>query len=268
MEDYELIDTINLARLNNAEYLAFHNNFLDLIPRDEEEDGSDRPEIESINEKNAVQGSSALGLSADFLSKYEEDAALMADVVDESRIAQETEEALIHKKDRSALASFVTTRIARAGSLPIPSEKEAGKFLYKIIKPYMSISRLPASQQTEKIKGLLLDLRKPDYATYVQALSLELYLNELEKENKAYIATTRQRTESRAANKKDTGATIRERMDEYYKKAILFSQSFSIALPSETANTFIKNTNQLIFETTVAYHQRGSKKKPDDRPAV
>lgn len=267
MGNYLLISTINLARLNNAEYLAYHSNFLHLIPLDEDDDDNHRPEIESVEPKSITKGSSALGLSAELLNTYEEDLALMSDAVDESRIAQETEEAILLKKDRSALASHITNRIARATSLPIAAEKEAGKFLYKIIKPYLNITRLPSSQETEKIRGLLIDLRKPENKSYTDALSLELYMNELEKTNNAYIDTTRQRTESRAASKKDTGAIIRERMDEYYKEAILVAQSYSISHPSETANTFIRNLNQLIFETITAYHQRGSKKKPDnDKP--
>lgn len=270
MGNYITIDTIYIMRLNNAEYLSFNNDFLNLIPLDkDDEGGSDRPEIESINLRSVQKGSSALGLSADFLNRYEQEVSLLADVVDESRIAQETEVADLHEKNRDALASYITTRISRAKTLPIEAEREAGKNLYKVAKPYMNIIRLPVAQETEKIKGLLIDLRKPENTSYVTALGLDSYLLELEKENDAYVAATRQRTESRAANQKDSGATIRLRIDELYKEATLLAQSFSIAVPSEAATTFIKNLNQLIKETTTAYNQRGSRKKTtDDKPEI
>lgn len=261
MGNFTTIDTIYITRLNNAEYLSFNNDFLNLIPLDKEDGGEDdRPVIDSIHARNILKGSSALGLSAEFLNKYEHEVALLADVVDESRIAPETEVADLHEKNRDSLASYITTRIARSKSLPIEAERVAGKSLYNVAKPYMNIIRLPVAQETEKIKGLLIDLRKPENAPNVTALGLDSYLTELEKENDAYVAATRQRTESRAANQKDSGAAIRLRIDELYKEATLLAQSFSIAVPSEAATTFIKNLNQLIKETTTAYNQRGSKK--------
>ncbi len=75
---------------------------------------------------------------------------------------------------------------------------------YKVIKPYIGIARLPVAQETAKIQGLLIDLRKGENATYVTTLGLEAYLAELEKENNAYIALTSARTQSRAANKRTT----------------------------------------------------------------
>lgn len=38
MGNYTTIDTIYLTRLNNAEYLSFNNDFLNLIPRGKEDD--------------------------------------------------------------------------------------------------------------------------------------------------------------------------------------------------------------------------------------
>lgn len=200
---------------------------------------------------------------------------LLADVVNESRITQETEQAAVHETNRDNLAIYITTRISRAGTLPLEAERDAGKFLYKVIKPYIGIARLPVAQETVQIQGLLIDLRKAENATYVTTLGLEAYLDELEKENNAYIAFTSQRTQSRATNKKDSGALIRERLDIQYDDLVTLAQSFSIAVPSAAATTFINNLNQLITETTTAYNQRSKapRKKSDedgkdDRPVI
>lgn len=270
MGNYTKISKLYFDRLNNAEYLSFHNSLLNIIPRDAEGGGEDdRPVIESIRLRSILKGSSALGLSAELLEKYEQEVNLLADVVDESRISQETEVAALHETNRDSLASYITTRIARAKSLPIEAEREAGKFLYNVAKPYMNIIRLPVAQETEKIKGMLIDLRKPENAPSVTALGLDKYLTDLETENNAYVAATQRRTESRAANQKDSGAVIRQRIDELYDDAAILAQSYSIAVPSETATTFINNLNQLIKETMTAYNQRGTKNKPeDDRPII
>ena len=115
-----------------------------------------------------------------------------------------------------------------------------------MIKPYIGIARLPVAQETAKIQGLLIDLRKGENATYVTTLGLEAYLAELEKENNAYIALTSARTQSRAAQ------------------------------PSAAATTFVSNLNQLISETVTAFNQRKKGSGPageggggsSDRPEI
>lgn len=266
MGTYTKIRTIMLYTLNNAEYLAFMNSVLALLPLSEEKD--DHPEELSLDYEmrtaNAsetsktpeTQGAPDLGLSKEFVGTLEQEVLALADVVDESRIAQETEEAAVREKNRDNLATYITTRIMRAGTLPLEAERDAGKFLYKVTKPYIGIARLPVAQETAKIQGLLIDLRKEENAPYVEVLGLKTYLDELENENNAYIALTSQRTRNRAANKKESGAALRERIDGYYEDLTLLAQSYSIALPSEAATTFVKNLNQLIAETVTANNQR------------
>ena len=190
------------------------------------------------------------------LVEDEQDVLALADVVDESRISQETEKAELHEKNRDNLVVYITTRISRAGTLPLEAERDAGKYLYKVIKPYIGIARLPVAQESAKIQGLLIDLRKDENISYVETLGLAAYLDELEKENNAYISLTSQRTQNRAANKKESGAVLRERIDGYYEDLVMLAQSYSVAVPSEAATAFVNNLNQLITETTTANNQR------------
>ena len=90
----------------------------------------------------------------------------------------------------------------------------------------------------------------------METLGLAAYLDELEKENNAYISLTRQRTQNRAANKKESGADLRERIDGYYEDLVMLAQSYSVAVPTEAATAFVNNLNQLITETTTANNQR------------
>lgn len=50
---------------------------------------------------------------------------------------------------------YIITRISRAGTLPLEAERDAGKFLYKVIKPYNGIARLPHGAGDRQDKGLL-----------------------------------------------------------------------------------------------------------------
>lgn len=276
MGTYKKIHTINLARFSNAEYLSYLNGIVAFFPVGEPEEWNkdDRPVIESLIDENIlVDGSPAIGLSPEFVQKLEKNLLLLADVVNESRISQETEEAVLHETNRDNLVIYITTRISRAGTLPLEAERDAGKFLYKVIKPYISITRLPVAQESAAIQGLLIDLRKEENKEYVTTLGLDAYLAELEKENNAYIALTLARTQSRAANKKESGTEIRKRLDEQYDDMVMLAQSFSVVRPSAKATTFINNLNQLIAETVTAYNQRGKaprkkSEEEDDRPLI
>ena len=160
MSTYTKIKTLPLSLFNNAEYLSFMNHVLDLANGNSGDGDSESPD--EISLLTGSDGIPELGLTKEFLETYEADLLAMADVVDESRISQETEQMTLHDTNRDNLAIYIITRISRAGTLPLEAERDAGKYLYKIIKPYNGIARLPMAQETAKIKGLLLDLRKDE----------------------------------------------------------------------------------------------------------
>ena len=261
MSTYTKIKTLPLSLFNNAEYLSFMNHVLDLANGNS--GGGDSESPDEISLLTGSDGIPELGLTKEFLDTYEADLLAMADVVDESRTAQETEQMTLHETNRDNLTIYIITRISRAGTLPLEAERDAGKFLYKVIKPYNGIARLPMAQETAKIKGLLLDLRKDENKPYVTTLGLDAYLAELEKENNAYDRLSQQRVQNRTTSKKESGANLRKRIDVYYDDLTLLAQSHSVAKPSEKATAFIAALNQLIAETTAAYNQRmASAKKP------
>lgn len=153
MGNYKKINEINLARFNNAEYLSFMNHVLDLANGNS--GGGDSESPDEISLLTGSDGIPELGLTKEFLDTYEADLLAMADVVDESRTSQETEQMTLHDTNRDNLAIYIITRISRAGTLPLEAERDAGKYLYKVIKPYNGIARLPMAQETAKIKGPL-----------------------------------------------------------------------------------------------------------------
>ena len=253
-------DFFAMARLSHAEYVTFMNHVLQQLkdqqhkPEEPGEPEEDIPEIVSLSADEG--GVPEIGIDAAFISEMESETLQMADTVNETTIAQETEAMQAHEKNRDNLATYILTRITCAGSLPLQAERDAGKALYKVVKPYIGIARLAVAKETAAIRGLLIDLRKEEYATYVTTLGLTAYMAELETENEAYDALYKARFEGRAANKTDAGAVIRARLDEYYKELTLLAQSYSVVQPTEQSATFIRNLNQLIAETIAAYNQR------------
>lgn len=260
--------SLSLTSLNHAEYLAHMNSTYELLPKD------DKPVIVSYSTESRSgileTGVPCLGLSPEFVQEFEKEILALSDVVNESRISLETKEALVHEENRDNFVIYITTRITRAASLPLEAEREAGRQLRDIIKPYINIPRLPVAQESVAIKGMLIDLRKDEYKEYVTTLGLDNYLAELEKENNAYISLTTERTKSRAANKKETGAEIRKRLDVIYNNLMLLAQSYNIAKPTPESATFVKEMNQLISETKAAYARRskGKKEKEEEKPVV
>ena len=267
MEDYITVKSITLYSLNNAEYITFMNHVLNLA-RGEETEEEETPEVVSLS---AGEGVPELGLSEELLSGIEADMLNLSDTVDESQTSDETEEMELHEKNRNSLTTYILTRVTQAGTLPLETERQAGKSLYKKLKPYVGVTRLPVSQKTAKIRGLLLDLRKTENAPNVTTLGLDLYVNELEKENDEYNRLAQNRSKARAANKKESGATIRERVDKMYENLALLAQSYNIVKPTDRSTAFVKELNQLITETVAAYKQRKNSGKSEteepDTPA-
>lgn len=256
MSDLTKITAFSLAKLNNAEYLAFMNSVLSLLPPPSGEGEEDIPTELALVPEVEEKGSPDIGLTAAFVTTMEQDVLALADAVDESRTSQETAQAAVHEENRDNLALYILTRITRSGSLPLAAERDAGKFLYNVVKPYIGVTRLPVAQESAKLQGLLIDLRKEENAPYVTTLGLDGYIAELETENNAYIALTTQRTQNRAAAQKESGGVLRPRIDAEYAELALLAQSYNVVRPTSATKTFVANLNQLIAETVAAYNSR------------
>lgn len=122
MSTYTKIKTLPLSLFNNAEYLSFMNHVLDLANGNSGDGDSESPD--EISLLTDIDGIPELGLTKEFLDTYEADLLAMADVVDESRTSQETEQMTLHDTNRDNLAIYIITRISRAGTLPLEAELE------------------------------------------------------------------------------------------------------------------------------------------------
>ena len=119
MGSYTKIKHITLYDLNNAEYLAFLNSVLNLVPAPT--GGGDRPEIESLDADVRTNGSPDIGLSAQFVQKMENDVMLLADTVEKAASHRKRNRPPFTKPTATTWSSTLTTRISRAGTLPLGS---------------------------------------------------------------------------------------------------------------------------------------------------
>ena len=251
---------------NTAEYLSFLRRFRALLPFPEE---GDRPEIESLslNESNGIP---ALGISANLVAALDEVIEQLTELNNQTRANLESKQLFDIDKQRDNVGGYVLNRINRSSTLPLQVERDAGKSLYLMAKPYKGFYDLPFNQETETIKGLLLDLRKAENTAAVQSLGLSPYISELERLNNLYESLVAQRAAARLANAIDNSKIVRTKGNAVYDDMTSLAFAWSLTTPSEQATTFIHNVNALIVDTQTSYNQRkGQKKKTEgDRPEI
>lgn len=260
-----------LGNLNNSEYANFLNRFRALFQK-EENGEDDRPVIESAD---SLVSSDALGFSKEMVTAFDTDLDLFDDLVNQSRISDETALLADEDKHRDELIVYFTTTISQTRKSPVAAQKNAAISLYNQVKPYVGIYKLADQQETQQINGLLLDMEKEPNKTNVATLGLTAVLDEIKASNQRFIALTAQRTEGRAVATVDNGKMVRARLDPIYDDMVLLATATNVIKPTAETAAFITSVNALIDETKARYNQRvgiakanKAKKKPaDDKPA-
>ena len=97
MGTYTKIKVIMLYTLNNAEYLAYMNSVLALLPPPSGGE-EDRPDELSLDKEVQASGAPDIGLSKEFVNAMEKNVLALADVVDGSRLPQGTAKAVSRRK--------------------------------------------------------------------------------------------------------------------------------------------------------------------------
>lgn len=266
-----------LAAYNNAEYINFLNRFRELLPFAQGEE--DRPGSLSL-QKATAQAVPALGISAEQVEQLDDYIARMTELNNQSRISQETAQRTELDHQRDSVATYLLNRISTAAASPMEEERKAGVYLANVVKPYSGITRLAMNQETETVKGLLVDLRKETSSASVASLSLTPCMEELERLNNRFAELTSQRFTVKANNSTlENSKTVRPKANALYEDMTDLAFASSLLNPSEEATLFIRNVNTLIDEFQTALHFRKSQTKdkdkdkeegggsaPDDRP--
>lgn len=264
MGTFTRIDSYSLRNLNNAEYANFIDRFLALLPLADKPDDPENPDVLSLQSDTPAQGAPSLAIPAETV---EQERALLEKLTDlnrETRSSAQTEQIAEAERGRDEVATFIIKHISGSSTLPLQAQKEAGKLMYNTIKVYEGIAKLPVSQETAAIKGMLVDLRKPEFAEAVATLGLQPYMVELERLNSLYEQLVSVRSAERSVKSTDAvSKEIRQQMDSLYDD--MTDLAFASNVLNGTAETaaFVRDVNSLIAETRTARNQRGSKTKKE-----
>lgn len=256
---YIRVEEINLVRLANAEFMNFMERFLNLLPLEAEGE----PE-------SGEMGAPKLSITAGQVTEAKGYLAQMNDLtrIPQMKAGTKPKEEVDRKRD--SLISLLFSRVKTSRSVPIEAESKAAEQLYIVISPYRGIGKLPYNQETEMIKGLLLDLRKLENSEAVRTLGLDAYVDELDNCNKqfeALVKTADMKNSELGFN--EQMRDLRVAMTDLYREMTDYAFATNLLNETEESLYFMSGLNALIHDVESIYKQRlnSRKKKEEEKPA-
>lgn len=256
---YIRVEEINLVRLANAEFMNFMERFLSLLPLEAEGE----PE-------SGEMGAPKLSITAGQVTEAKGYLAQMNDLTRIPQMKAETKPKEEVDRKRDSLISLLFSRVKTSRSVPIEAESKAAEQLYIVISPYRGIGKLPYNQETEMIKGLLLDLRKLENSEAVRTLGLDAYVDELDNCNKqfeALVKTADMKNSELGFN--EQMRDLRVAMTDLYHEMTDYAFATNLLNETEESLYFMSGLNALIHDVESIYKQRlnSRKKKEEEKPA-
>lgn len=256
---YIRVEEINLVRLANAEFMNFMERFLALLPLEAEGE----PE-------SGEMGAPKLSITAEQVTEAKGYLAQMNDLTRIPQMKAETKPKEEVDRKRDSLISLLFSRVKTSRSVPIEAESKAAEQLYIVISPYRGIGKLPYNQETEMIKGLLLDLRKLENSEAVRTLGLDAYVDELDNCNKqfeALVKTADMKNSELGFN--EQMRDLRVAMTDLYHEMTDYAFATNLLNETEESLYFMSGLNALIHDVESIYKQRlnSRKKKEEEKPA-
>lgn len=238
------IKNIGLTKLNNAEYLT-------LMTR--------------LGEEEIKAGAIAIGITQEDIDQFLENIKIFSDAFAQDRANADTALLQDLDKQRDAMWQHIITAIQNAQKSALPAEQQAAKKLVPILKPYTGKSQIPLEQETQLIRGFLLDMAKPENSPHLTTLNLSASIAELNRMNEEFATLFATRTIGKQ-EKLPTITTLRKTMDGQYNYATQKAYAINTAMPTDKSTAFILNMNSFIEEATAAYNRRsrGGKKEENE----
>ena len=235
MQKVEKIKEIGLTKLNNPEYTNYMSRFANEIK---------------------VATPQGIGITDDHLASLEANILKMNDLVAQSRISNDTQRLADLDNERDAIIVYIKAEIENKRKSPLANIKQAGIELYNATHNYIGIQKSPNQQETQQIKGLLLDLAKPQNAPNATTLGLDDVIRQLEKVNTEYETGINDRSHEKLTTSIDNSNLVRSENDGLYEYIVAIACATHLISPTEQTKTFVAQTNIIIDETRTLYHQR------------
>lgn len=229
------VKSLRLEQLNNSEYAHFLKGVVDLV---------ETATPEQINVENEVY---------EQLKKCVEG---LTEALHQVRASSNTQKLAESDKLRSRLVVYLLSSFRLNRNSIEESISNAGEFLYLVTKNYKGIQSKPLGQKTQLIESLLVDLKKPEAATYVEALRLKKSVTELENANNEYHRLVNDRIESQLQVVSINTKEVKKQSRNLYRYITKCAYATNICAPTEQTTTFVQLLNKLIEDTKRANKRR------------
>ncbi len=234
MKAKELVKNLGKDKLNNAEHSDFHA---------------------SVYQYLKTVSSGSFNCTDAELKEYEN--------------AQQEEEFLLGRQTASVLTvpvqtadagrdemySYFCSQVDSVAKCPIPDQKEAGRQLQLILKPFRGITEIPLAQENAELRSLIAQLRTPQVKKQVDVImGLEQIINALEEANNKVVALMSERTG--AEQEKAECKAKRSITDDCYDYIIQRVNSTLVLHSNPQVEQIKVEVDNLIDRTNAVYNQR------------
>lgn len=229
------VKKVNLEVLNSVEYAHFLKNMLDI---------SKGVELEHLNIEQEV---------LDKLVKCQED---LTEATRQVRFSAESQKINELDKQRDEYVSFFLSSLRIEQKNPMKQRKEAASILYKNLKSYLGIQKLPVGQKTQTINGLLVDISKADLKKNITLLGLDHAVTSLTKANENYHKEVAGRSENQLSNVLINSKKVRKEATELYRYLVKCVEGKYIVSQAQETASFITLLNKVVTDTMTANKMR------------
>lgn len=254
-KNYIRVEEISLTRLSHAEFINFMQRVRALLPIEKDEESRD--------------AAPALAITADQVAELDGYLRTMSDLTRESQVKAETKPKKEIDRLRDSLIAYIIEQVSRSRSLPLEEESKAAEQLYIVVKPYYGVGKLPYNQETEVIKGFLMDMNKTENAAAVTTLGLEKYLDQLQSYNNQFEALVQGADVKKSSTYfNEKMRDVRVQVGELYREITDFAFASNLLNESEKSLYFMAGLNSLILDVEAAYNRRGSNTSKEEQPTT
>jgi len=262
---YIRVADISLLNLTHTELMNFMERVLALLPLEAEEDAG----------PTDPKGAPKVGITGEQVRDAQDILREMNDLQMASKMKAETKPKKEADRKRDALLAFIIDRVDKARFLPIEAEQKAAEHLYIVVKPYRGAGKLGYNRETETIKGLLLDLGKPENQDAVRALNLETYVDALHAANEEFDQLVKAGDVTRSVlNLTEKMDALRKSLIELYREMMEFASATNLLHETEESVYFVSGINALIQDVKANYNLRiskgkkkeGEEEQPEEKP--
>ena len=224
----DLIDAINLARLDNGAHFAYHSNAL----------------------ANAKANATISERCAKVLTPYDAAFLVLDKELKTSQKSMLTDAIVQNDELRDTLYMSYKQMVGQMVGIAIPEMAEAAKILNQHIKDYRINVKAQLDKETGLLKNFIADLQEK-YAEQVETLSLTSVVTKMQAANEKVNELIQQRADEYAT--RNVGATkqARVKVDEAYRNLILVINAYMLMEDdNEDYIAFAKHQNEEIKRMT------------------